>query len=297
MRILVTGRDGQVGWELERCLAGLGEVIGVGRRQFDLARPKAVYAELDKMSPDVIVNAAAYTAVDRAETDEEAALTVNAAAPGELARWARRNGAALVHYSTDYVFDGSGDVPWRETDVPRPLSAYGRSKLAGEEAIRTGGCSHLILRTSWIYAMRGQNFLRTMLRLAGEREELRVVSDQIGAPTWARTLAQATAHILARAGASRAALTTSFADRGGTFHLASRGHCSWYDFANRIFELCPDPQRPLQGVTPISTQAYPTPALRPRNSRLCVAHAESTWNLQLPNWDDALRLCLAKSAG
>lgn len=296
MRVLLLGRDGQVGWELERCLQGLGHVTAVGRNQVDLADAAQVGAVLHAIAPDVIVNAAAYTAVDQAEAQPQLAHAINADAPSIMARWARSNDAVLVHYSTDYVFDGSGIAPWRESDAPGPLSVYGASKLAGERAIGESGCAHLILRTSWVYSVRGKNFLRTMLRLATERDELRVVDDQVGAPTWARTLGQATALILARSGDSRAERVDVLAKRGGTFHLAARGECSWFRFAESIFTLCPDSGRRLRRLVPIQTAEYPTAARRPLNSRLALDRVETTWNLSLPRWDDALALCMAELA-
>lgn len=296
MHILLLGRDGQVGWEVERCLQGLGPVTAVGRAQVDLADAAEVRRLLDAVAPEVIVNAAAYTAVDQAESQPQLAFAINADAPAVMARWAHEHAAALIHYSTDYVFDGSGSTAWRETDVPRPLSAYGASKLAGEHAIAESGCAHLILRTSWVYAARGRNFLRTMLRLAAERDELSVVDDQVGAPTWARTVAQATALILARSGATQAQRLLALSERGGVFHLAARGQCSWFRFAERIFEVCSDPKRRLRSLLPITTAEYPTAARRPLNSRLALDRVESTWNLSLPEWDAALRLCAAELA-
>jgi len=296
MRILITGRDGQVGWELERTLAGLGEIAAFGRAALDLGRPDALGAALDAFSPDVIVNAAAYTAVDQAESDERTATAVNADSPAAMADWASARGAVLIHYSTDYVFDGSGHTPWREEDAARPLSVYGRTKLAGEEAIRASGCRHLILRTSWVYAARGRNFVRTVLRLAREREELRIVDDQIGAPTWARTVAQVTGHVLARTGTTSAQRSDTLLAKGGTYHLTARGECSWFEFARHILDTCPDSTRALRRLVPIPSSAYPAPAARPRNSRLSVDRIEAVWNLAMPRWDSALSLCLAEYA-
>lgn len=199
MRLLVTGKNGQVGWELQRSLQCLGEVIAVDRSQFDLARPETLAATLDEIAPDVIVNAAAYTAVDKAESEEALATRINGESPGVIANWSARRGALMLHYSTDYVFDGTGSAPRQPGDRPAPLSAYGRSKLAGEQAVAAAGCEFLVLRTSWVYAARGRNFLLTMLRLAAERDELRVVDDQWGAPTSARLIADCTAQIVCRA--------------------------------------------------------------------------------------------------
>jgi dTDP-4-dehydrorhamnose reductase len=291
MRLLVTGKSGQVGWELQRSLQCLGEVLAVDRSEFDLAAPASLPARLDALAPDVIVNAAAYTAVDLAEREESLALAVNGDAPGAMARWAATRGALLIHYSTDYVFDGSGDRPWRPEDPAAPLSAYGRTKLAGEHAIVAAGGRHLILRTSWVYASRGKNFLATVRRLAAEREELRIVADQVGAPTPARLIADATAHALHRA------ISES---HGGTFqsavlHLTAAGATSWHGFASAIVEHL----RRRSGsalrcrkVTAITSAEYPTPARRPGNSRLECSGFEARFGVALPSWRDGLRLCV-----
>lgn len=286
MRILLTGRSGQVGSELQGALAPLGEVSAPGRDDLDLARPDTLRKAVAAARPAVIVNAAAYTAVDAAEKDEARAAAVNAEGPRVLAEEAARCGALLVHYSTDYVFDGAHGAPYREEDPTRPLSAYGRTKLAGEEAIRASGCRHLILRTSWVYAPRGKNFLLTMLRLANERPELRVVADQVGSPTSARAIAEATAGIVRKAMADRG--------RGGTFHLTCAGLVSWHGFASRIVErgaalgLC----RRVP-VVPITTSDYPTPATRPAFSGLSNEKLVREFGLRMPPWEDALEACLA----
>jgi dTDP-4-dehydrorhamnose reductase len=292
----VTGCDGQLGWELVRCLQGFATVVPANRSRLDLSRPDAIGRTLDDLMPDIVVNAAAYTAVDKAEAEPALAQAVNAKAPGAIARWCAGRGVVFVHYSTDYVFDGTGSDAWTEEDAPAPRSTYGRSKRDGELAVASAGCAHLLFRTSWVYAARGRNFLRTMLRLATEREELRVVDDQVGAPTWARTVAQATALVLARSGRSRDERLSMFKARGGLFHLSARGSCSWHGFAQRIFARSSDPARCLRSLVPIATAAYPTPARRPLNSRLAVDRLESTWGLQLPAWEDALDLCLADMA-
>ena len=223
-RILLTGKNGQVGWELQRTLAPLGEVVVLDRRQLDLSDPDQIRERVREISPDLIVNAAAYTAVDRAEAEPEPAMAVNGTAPGLLAEEAKRIGAAIIHYSTDYVFDGAKTTPYTEEDAPNPLNVYGRTKLAGEQAVQAAGVPHLILRTSWVYGMRGKNFLLTILRLAREREELKIVDDQIGAPTWSRTIAEATAQIL-----TSGAWPVSGAS--GIYHLTASGSTSWYGFA------------------------------------------------------------------
>ncbi len=297
MKILVTGRDGQVGWELQRSLAVLGEVVAVGRAQVDFADAESVRRCVRTLQPDLIVNAAAYTAVDRAETEALQAFAINAEAPGVLAREAAALGAGLIHYSTDYVYDGSKRGAWVEADPVAPLGAYGRSKLAGEQAIAAAGAAHLVLRTSWVYASRGANFLRTMLRLAREREELRVVADQFGAPTWARCIAEATAAVVARAGTGRAAVAAALGERGGVFHLSCAGQTSWHGFAVRIFQRIEDPQRRLRTVAAIGAADYPTPARRPANSVLDNGRLERAWGVRLPAWDQALAMCAADMGG
>ncbi len=284
--ILLTGKSGQVGWELQRALLPLGRIHAFGHVELDLADTAAVRRKLDEVRPDVIVNAAAYTAVDRAESEPERAQAVNAAAPALLAQETAQRGALLIHYSTDYVYDGAKAAPYVETDPTNPLGAYGRSKLAGEAGIRAAGADHLIFRTSWVYAARGANFLRTILRLAAEREELRIVMDQIGAPTWARLVAEATAQALKQAVQER----RSGSFESGVFHLAAAGETSWHGFAGAIVEG----RKGLRAktVTPIATAEYPTPAKRPANSRLDTEKFRTRFGLVLPDWRDCLQLCL-----
>ena len=286
MKILLFGKDGQVGWELQRTLLPLGRVAAFGHGELDLADAAAVRRKLDEVRPDVIVNAAAYTAVDKAECELELAGAVNAAAPALLAQAAAQRGALLIHYSTDYVYDGAKAAPYVETDPTGPLGAYGRSKLAGEEGIRAAGCDHLIFRTSWVYSARGANFLRTILRVAAEREELRVVADQIGAPTWARLIAEATAHALRQAMQERSG--GKFAS--GVFHLAAAGETSWHGFASAI--VAGRGGLRVKAVTPITTAEYPLPAPRPANSRLDTGAFRARFGLALPDWRDCLQLCL-----
>ncbi len=286
MNILLTGVKGQVGWELQRSLASLGEVVAVDREDMDLADAAAIRTKVQEIAPRVIVNPAAYTAVDRAESEPERARLINAVAPGILAEAALRCGAILVHYSTDYVFDGSKDTAYLEDDAPHPLNVYGATKLAGEAAIRAAGVRHLILRTSWVYGLRGGNFLLTMQRLMRERTELKIVDDQIGAPTWSRLIAEATAQILAQClsparGADRP-------EPWGTYHLTCGGETSWYGFAAAIAELGGYTTR----LTPIPSSDYPTPARRPTNSRLDNAKLARVFGLRLPHWREALKLCL-----
>jgi dTDP-4-dehydrorhamnose reductase len=284
MKILLTGGRGQVGYELERCLQGQGEVIAPGRELLDIARLTQVREFVRDLRPELIVNAAAYTAVDRAESEPALAHLINAEAPGVLAEEARRLGAAIVHFSTDYVFDGSKAAPYVESDVPAPLNVYGRTKLLGEQAIAAAGARHLVLRTSWVYGMRGHNFLLTMLRLARERGQLRVVSDQYGTPTWSRTVAQATADILAQA---RVGGGDWWDRHGGLYHLACQGQTSWHGFAEAIMQATADPVP----VVPISTADYPTPARRPPNSTLDASRLANCF-CRLPDWRAALALCL-----
>lgn len=296
MRILVTGKDGQVGWECVRSLQCVGTVIAVGRAERDLADAASLRGFVRATAPDLIVNTAAYTAVDRAESDEPLAHVVNATAPAVLAEEAKRLGAGLIHLSTDYVFDGRQATPYVETDAPAPLSAYGRSKLAGEQGIVASGAAALILRTSWVYAGRGRNFLLTMLRLAREREEIRVVDDQWGAPTWARSAAEGIAAIVARAGADRRSIADSFAARGGVFHMTAAGRTTWFRFAEQIFAQSSDPARRLQRLVAIGTDAYPTPAARPANSVLDCTRLAREWQVALPPWQEALSLALGDAA-
>ena len=298
MKILLLGPDGQVGWELRRALAPLGEVVAVGRAGADglcgdLARPEAVAETVRRVAPAAIVNAAAYTAVDRAESEPDAAAAVNAAAPGELARWAAAHDATLVHYSSDYVFDGSGHTARSEDAPTGPLSVYGRSKLAGEEAIRASGCRHLILRTSWVYAARGGNFARTMLRLAAERDELKVIADQVGAPTGAELLADVTAHAL-RALAVDPTLA-------GTYHCAAAGETSWHGYACHVIEWARAHGHPVKvapdAIRAIPTADYPTAAARPLNSRLDTSRLQRAFGLRMPPWQQGVERMLAEVLG
>jgi dTDP-4-dehydrorhamnose reductase len=292
--ILLTGVNGQVGFELARSLQGLGRVIALDRARLDLANLTRVRDVIHELHPALIVNAAAYTAVDRAETDLEAAMRINAEAPGVLAEEAQSLGIPLVHYSTDYVFDGCKKGAYTERDAPNPQNAYGRSKLAGELAIASAGCAHLILRTSWVYGMRGKNFLLTMLRLGAERAELSVVDDQIGAPTWANSIAVLTADIVAQALGASGNNDTRWAawwrERSGVYHLTASGQTSWHGLAQAIFDLSRSSGKPT--VHPIPSSAYPTPAARPANSCLSTDKLACTFGLRAPNWRDALSLCL-----
>lgn len=285
MKILVTGKSGQVGYELMRSLQPLGEIIGIDQDQMDLADLDQVRDVIRRVQPGLIVNPAAYTAVDKAETEPELAMRINGLAPGVMAEEAAKLGAAIVHYSTDYVFDGTKQEPYIEADQPCPLNVYGRTKLAGEQAIAAAGVPYLIFRTSWVYGMRGKNFLLTMMKLAAERDELRIVADQHGAPTWCRTLADTTASILsqARGAGDRAAW---WRENSGLYHLTSQGATTWHGFADALLDQAP--KKPV--LVPIGTSEYPVPAARPANSRLsCVALMERFGHL--PHWRDALALC------
>lgn len=283
MKILLTGKNGQVGWELQRTLCTLGDVMALGSAELDLSDPDAIVRLVRDLKPDLIVNPAAYTAVDKAESEPELAMAVNGRAPGILAEEAKRLGALLVHYSTDYVFDGSKASPYVETDVPNPLNVYGRSKLEGERAIQAVGGRHLIFRTSWVYGLRGKNFLLTMMKLLQEREALNVVDDQVGAPTWSRLIAE---------GSAQAVVAAEKSGLSGLFHMTSAGAGSWFDFTAAIVgALAPQCGR-LAAPNRIASSGYPTPAERPLNSRLCCDRLATQAGIRLPDWRQALDLCL-----
>ena len=295
MKILLLGKNGQVGWELQRALAPLGELVACdfdtpGALKADFSHPESLRALVRAVAPDVIVNSAAHTAVDKAESEPDLARALNATAPGVVAEEAATRGALLVHYSTDYVFDGSGDQP-RDEDAPTaPLSVYGQTKLEGEQLIRSSGCAHLILRTSWVYAARGGNFARTMLRLAAERETLNVIADQFGAPTGAELLADVTAHALLRVHTQPALV--------GTYHCVAGGETSWHGYASHVIEWARAHGQALKvapgAIHPIPTSAYPTPAQRPLNSRLSTARLEEAFELRLPHWQAGVDRMLAE---
>ena len=300
-RILVTGRNGQVGFELVRSLAGAGQVVAVGRDEMDLSDADSIRRTVRKIGPDLIVNAAAYTAVDQAEAEPELALAINGVAPGILAEEAKRVGAALIHYSTDYVFDGTKAAPYTEDDEPRPISVYGRTKLAGERAIQAVDAPHLILRTSWIYGTRGKNFLLTILRLAKEREELSIVDDQVGAPTWSRAIAGATSGILKHLGYGQPAFREACAGQRGIYNLTAGGQSSWHGFAAAILAHAASAKRGesdfaltrVPVLNAITTEQYPLPAQRPRNSVLSNAKVQSAFGLVMPGWKSSLVDCMS----
>ncbi len=290
-RILLTGRNGQVGWELQRSLASFGKAIAVDADEMDLADPNAIRSVVRDVRPDIIINPAAYTAVDKAESDPELAMAVNGIAPGILAEEAQRLGAVLVHFSTDYVFDGSKPAPYTEDDVPNPQSVYGRTKLAGELAVRSSGCKHLIFRTSWVYGVHGGNFVKTMLRLAKERSELRIVADQFGAPTWARDLAQATVSTL-----TRWQKKNWESNLGGLYHLTAGGRTNWHQYTEEIIRLAREydaalAAKPLD-IRAIATHEYPVPAKRPANSVLANDKIDRAFGIRLPEWQDSLSECV-----
>jgi dTDP-4-dehydrorhamnose reductase len=293
-RVLLFGGQGQVGWELVRALQGFGECDVVGRDRADFNDPASVRHAVVDRKPDWVVNCAAYTQVDRAEDEPERAWRINAGSVEAVATACAGTGARLVHFSTDYVFDGLSAAPYREGDPTGPLGVYGESKLRGEQAIRAGHCHHLILRTSWVYAARGSNFLLTMLRLARERPELRVVQDQVGAPTWARFIAQATAAMMWRCRLNEDAQARLAA--GATVNLTNAGATSWFGFASALLEEAHSRSAwPLPSIVPIPTSEYPTRARRPLNSRLDLAALKSDWGIDAPDWRASMRLCLEEA--
>ena len=294
MKILLLGKNGQVGWELQRSLAPLGEVLALDRHSTphggDLSQPERLAQTVLDWRPDVIVNAAAHTAVDKAESEPELARCLNATAPAALAQAAAQIGALLVHYSTDYVFNGQGDQPWQEGDATGPLSVYGQTKREGEQAIVASGCAHLIFRTSWVYAARGGNFAKTMLRLAAERERLTVIDDQFGAPTGADLIADVTAHAI-RASLQQPAL-------GGLYHLVAGGQTTWHGYASHVIAqarlIQPGLALKVSEIAPVPTSAFPTPAQRPLNSRLATHKLQDAFGLKLSPWQQGVNRMLAE---
>ena len=296
-KILLTGKNGQVGWELQRTLAALGEVTAVGRRDMNLADPDIIRKVIREIRPSLIVNAAAYTAVDKAESESDMAMAINGIAPGVMAEEAKRLNAAIIHYSTEYVFDGSKQSPYLEGDTVNPLNEYGKTKLAGEQAIQAIGAPHLILRTSWVYGARGRNFLLTILKLALERDELKIVDDQRGAPTWSRMLAEVTSQIATQHFSSLCRQPIPISDVSGIYHVVSGGSTSWYGFAGKILEgaLRHAPQS-MPKLIPISTSDYPSPAKRPLNSRMSNNKLAHVYGMAIPSWETSLALCLDEVA-
>ena len=296
MKILLLGKNGQVGWELQRSLAPLGELLALDRHSSehcgDLSQPERLAQTVLAWRPDVVVNAAAHTAVDKAESEPELARCLNATAPAALAQAAAQIGALLVHYSTDYVFNGQGQSPWQEDDATGPLSVYGQTKREGEQAIVASGCAYLIFRTSWVYAARGGNFAKTMLRLAAERERLTVIDDQWGAPTGAELLADVTAHAVVHALRDRQNLS-------GIYHLAAAGETTWHGYASHVIaqarQLQPGLALKVNEIAPVPTSAFPTPAQRPRNSRLNTQKLRQAFGLVLPAWQQGVNRMLAET--
>ena len=290
-KILLTGPSGQVGYELERSMQGLGQVIALDRSKMDLSDLMQVRNVIREIKPDLIVNSAAYTAVDKAEAEPKLSMLINADAPAVMAEEARKLGAAMIHYSTDYVFDGKKETPYLETDPTCPINVYGLTKLKGEEAIQAAGIPYLIFRTSWVYGMRGKNFLATIIRLAKERDELRIVADQFGSPTWCRTIAETTAQIITQLNGRRNnAIQSSDAWRelSGIYNLTGQGQTSWHGFASEILKHHSVAEKST--VVPITTPEFPLPAMRPVNSSLDSGRLIARF-CALPKWDDALRLC------
>ena len=288
--ILILGKQGQIAWELQVTLATLGKITVLGSQELDLSNPDAIATTVRQLRPDLIVNAAAYTAVDRAEQEPALCQAINATAPGVLAELARESQALLIHYSTEYVFDGGKTSPYLETDLPQPLGVYGASKLAGERAISQADCAHLILRTTWVYGNRGKNFLLTILRLAAERPELKIVADQVGAPTWSRSIAEATAQIVAQCAKDR--------DLRGLYNLSAAGKTSWHGFASQIVagyrSQFPDRHLAVEQIFAIPSSDYPTPAQRPAYSVLDNSKVLADFGVQLPDWDLSLAQLLAR---
>jgi dTDP-4-dehydrorhamnose reductase len=302
-RILLTGKNGQLGYELHNLLPRLGEVVALDRQQLDLSQPDEIRRVIGVFRPNLIVNAAAYTAVDQAETEESLAEAINARAPAIIAEEAKRIGAAVVHYSTDYVFDGTKNSPYQETDRTNPLNAYGRTKLAGEQAIRNSGAQNLIFRTAWVYSTRGKNFLLTILRLATERTELRIVNDQFGAPTWSREIASATVQVLQRI-LDLKEKSSGWAELSGMYHLTAAGETTWFEFAKAILDeaktqadapsscfLAATGGKPLvaRKIVPITTSDYRAPARRPLYSVLSNSRLADSFGIELTDWRSQLR--------
>ena len=292
MRILLTGKNGQVGGELNKILTPFGEVTATGRNEMDLSEPNQIRQTIRRVRPELIINAGAYTAVDKAESEPELAQAVNGIAPGILAEEASKLGAALIHYSTDYVYNGEmRNDPYIESDLPAPISVYGKTKLEGDNAIEQSGVSYLIFRTSWVYGLGGKSFLKTILRLAEERDELRIVEDQLGTPTWCRSIASATGKIMKQLiNKGDDSLSDTVSDISGVYHMTCGGQTSWHGFARAIMDLAgPDPMPRLMAIP---TRDYPTPAARPAYSVLSNAKLHETFGIELPLWEDALKQCL-----
>jgi len=290
MRIVLFGKNGQLGWEFQRILPILGEVIALGRDELDVSDLRNVQKTLEELKPSLIINTSAYTEVDQAEIELELTMKINALSPGVMAEAARKHGAVFIHYSTDYVFDGTSDVPYTESNVPNPLNTYGKSKLMGEENIKQAGEAYLILRTSWVYSLRGNSFVNKVLGWARKNESLKIVSDQISSPTWARMLAGMTSLMLAQ---NNANLLEIIRERRGVYHVAGSGFTSRYEWAKQILANDPDrSEQVVRNLEPALSEDFPTPATRPPFSALDCTHFEETFGLQLPAWSSALKLAM-----
>ena len=289
MKILLTGKTGQIGEELNNIVGDLGNLITVDKEQLDLSKPNSIEPVILDIKPDIIINPAAYTAVDKAEEEPDLAMTVNAIAPGLLAKAARKVGAGLIHYSTDYVFDGCSEIPYKEEDPPNPLNVYGKTKLAGEKSVAEAGVPFLIIRTGWVYSLHGKNFLRTIKKLAEEKDIIQVVDDQIGAPTWARSVALKTHQILKQC-LNKKWLETKDPSLSGIFHLTCQGKTSWHGFARKVLNISNASQNIK--LIAIPTSDYPTPATRPSNSLLNNEKIQRVFGLDMPHWEDALKDCM-----
>ena len=292
MKILLTGKTGQIGKELNNIVGDLGNLITVDREQLDLSKPNSIEPVILDIKPDIIINPAAYTSVDKAEEESDLAMTVNAIAPGLLAKAAKKVGAGLVHYSTDYVFDGCSGIPYKEEDPPNPLNVYGQSKLAGEKAVAKVGIPFLIIRTGWVYSIHGKNFFKTIKKLAKEKDILQVIDDQIGAPTWARSVALKTHKILKQC-LNKKWLEKKDPSLSGIFHLTCQGKTSWHGFAREILNMS-DASQNIKLIA-IPTSDYPTPATRPSNSLLNNEKIQKVFGLDMPNWEDALKDCMGSN--
>ena len=289
MKILLTGKTGQIGEELNNIVGDIGNLITVDKKQLDLSKPNSIEPVILDIKPDIIINPAAYTAVDKAEEEPDLAMTVNALAPGLLAKAAKKVGAGLIHYSTDYIFDGCSEIPYKEEDPPNPLNVYGKTKLAGEKAIAEVGVPFLIIRTSWVYSLHGKNFLKTIEKLAEEKDTIKVIDDQIGAPTWARSVALKTHQILKQC-LNKKWLETKDCNLSGIFHVTSQGKTSWYGFAREVLNMSNTSQNIK--LIAIPTSDYPTPATRPSNSLLNNEKIQKVFGLDMPHWEDALKDCM-----
>jgi dTDP-4-dehydrorhamnose reductase len=290
LKILLIGKNGQVGWELQRSLACLGQIVALGRAEMDLTNPEVIKDNIRRIKPNLIVNAAAYTAVEKAETERDTAMLVNGVAPGIMAEEAKRLGAGFIHYSTDYVFDGANNKPYTEKDKPNPINVYGKTKLCGEEAIQGVGGKYIILRTSWVYGLRGHNFLTTILRLGCEKEEINVVDDQIGAPTWSRIIAEATASIITFIYTSASSDKELLERYSGIYNISAGGETNWYGFAKMIIDTFPKEKYVLKRIVAVSSDVYPSKVERPKWSIFSNCKIRDSFGIYVDSWDSLLLL-------